>query len=179
MLMSFVGTIVLGLGTAGTWLLLIKALRLPVPGWTTPALAGLVMIVFHLYLEYSWFDRTVASMPSRAVVAEAKTFRNPLQPWTLIVPQVDRFSVVDTGQIRTHPEHPAVALAEVAFVERYYPTVSTTQLYDCTTPRRADILPTMMLGADGLPERIDWIRVGDDDPVRRVVCGEVERRRNG
>ena len=123
MLMSFLGTIVLGLGVAGTWMLLVKALRIPAPRWTVPALGGLAMLVFHVYIEYSWFQRTAATLPARAVVADTGTYRHPLQPWTLLVPQINRFTVLDAGRIRTHADQPKVVWAEVAFVTRYYPTM--------------------------------------------------------
>jgi hypothetical protein len=178
-LFTFLGTIVLGLGAAGTWMLFTKALRIPAPSWTTPVVAGGAMLVFHVYIEYSWFERTAASLPSDVEVARSETFRSPLQPWTVVVPQVNRFIAVDTGQVKTHPAHPYLALAEVAFVTRYYPTIRTQQLYDCTAARRADILAGTTFGADGLPERIDWIDLEPDDAVRSIVCAAAARLRAG
>ncbi|MFW5679765.1 MAG: hypothetical protein ACOCYE_11620 [Pseudomonadota bacterium] len=179
MLFTFLGTIVLGLGAAGTWMLLTKALRIPAPRWTIPVVAGGSMLIFHIYIEYSWFQRTTASLPPQVEVARSETYRSPLQPWTLIVPQVNRFVAVDTGRVQTHPDHPDLALAEVVFVTRYYPTIATRQLYDCAAARRADILSGTPFGADGLPERIDWIALEPDDTVRSVVCAAAARSRAG
>lgn len=177
MLMSFLGTIVLGLGVAGTWMLLMKALRIPAPRWTVPTLGGVAMLVFHVYIEYSWFQRTAATLPARAVVADTGTYRHPLQPWTLLVPQVNRFTVLDTGRIRTHADQPEVVWAEVAFVTRYYPTMRSQQLYDCARPRRADILPSTSFGADGMPEAVTWIELAPDDAVRAAACRAADIQR--
>jgi hypothetical protein len=179
MLFTFIGTIVLGLGAAGTWMLVTKALRIPAPRWTIPVVAGGAMLIFHVYIEYSWFSRTAASFPPRVEVARPETYRSPLQPWTWVVPQVNRFIAVDTGQVKTHPDHPPLAIAEVAFVTRYYPTITTRQLYDCAAARRADILADTTFGADGLPERIDWIALEPDDAVRSIVCAAAARLRAG
>lgn len=170
MLFTFIGTISLGLGVAGTWMLLVKLFRLKAPRWAIPVVAGGAMLVFHVYVEYSWFQRTRGSLPPQVAVVEPLTQRNVLQPWTLIVPQVDRFTAVDRGRLRTHPDQPGYVVAEVAFVARYYPTIRTDQLYDCTQPRRADMLPSTTFAADGMPEDVVWIALEQADAVRAVVC---------
>ncbi len=174
MLMSFLGTIVLGFGVAGAWMLVTRAFRIQAPRWTIPVLAGGAMLVFHVYVEYSWFQRTAGTLPDRAVVADVGTYSHPLQPWTLVVPQVNRFTVIDTGRVRTHPDLAGFVLAEVAFVTRYYPTLTSRQLYDCAAPRRADILPSMDLGGDRFLDGLVWIELDADDGARAAACGAAD-----
>jgi hypothetical protein len=177
--LTFLGTIVAGFGAVGVWLILTKLLPVPSPRWAIPVVAGGAMLTFQLYVEYSWFQRTAASLPERARVVAPLTYSHVLQPWTLVVPQVNRFAVIDTARVHLHPERPRYVWAEVAFITRYYPTVVLQYLYDCSEPRRADILASMQRGADGMPEGLDWLRIDADDPAREVVCATAAERQRG
>lgn len=179
MIWTLVGTLMVGVGAACVVFVACRALRRPVPGWLLPAAAGAGMLSFHIWSDYSWADRTAAELPEHVVVAERYTSRNMLQPWTYLVPKVDRFAVVDTSEIRHRPEVEDTALAVVHLVTRWYPTVSTQQLYDCATPRRADVGRSLEVDGNGRPIDVDWVRLESDDPVRRVVCAAEPRRPNG
>jgi hypothetical protein len=72
-----------------------------------------------------------------------------------------------------------MVMATVHLVTRWYPTVTTRQLYDCATPRRADIGNDFAVAADGRPLDPDWVTLPADDPIRRVACEPENRRPNG
>jgi hypothetical protein len=175
MIWTLIGTLMVGVGAASLVFVLFRAFRRPVPGWTLPAAAGLGMLTFHIWSDYAWADRTIAELPDHVVVGERYTSRSMLQPWTLLVPKVDRFSAVDLDAVRRHPDVDGMVMALVYLVTRWYPTASTLQLYDCETPRRADVGLSLTVDAQGRPVDPDWVMLEPDDPVRIVVC-LVERR---
>lgn len=179
MIWTLIGTLMVGVGAACLVFIAFRALGRPVPGWVLPATAGAGMLGFHIWSDYAWADRTAAELPDHVVVAERHTSRNMLQPWTYVVPKVDRFAAVDLNQVRHHPEVEDMALALVHLVTRWYPTVSTQQLYDCATPRRAHVGQALEVDAEGRPIDVDWVTLEPDDPIRRVVCAADNQRPNG
>ena len=179
MIWTLIGTLMVGVGAACLVFVAFRALRRPVPSWLLPATAGLGMLTFHTWSDYAWADRTSAELPDHVVVAERYTSSSMLQPWTYLVPKADRFAAVDLNQVRHHPEVENMALAVVHLVTRWYPTVSTRQLYDCASPRRADVGQSLVVDAQGRPVDATWVTLEPDDPIRRVVCAADKERPNG
>lgn len=171
MIWNLIGTLVLGVTAASIVLILFRVLGRPVPRWLLPAAAGIAMLGFLVWTDYAWFGRTEAALPANVVVAEGHASSSVLQPWTLIVPRIDRFSAVDTEAIRRNPQAPDLAMADVYLVARWNPTIRAHQLYDCATPRRADVGLDLKVDALGRPIDPPWVKLPPDDPVRRVVCG--------
>jgi hypothetical protein len=176
---TLIGTLMVGVGAASLAFIVCKALRRPVPGWLLPAAAGLAMLSFHIWSDYAWAERTIAELPDHVVVAERYTSRSVLQPWTLLVPKVDRFSAVDLNEVRHNPRVEGMVMALVYLVARWYPTAGTLQLYDCTLPRRADVGESLAADAAGRPIDPSWVTLEPDDPVRRVVCAAPPVSRDG
>lgn len=170
MIWTLIGTLMVGVGAASIVFVTFRALRRTVPGWLLPAAAGAGMLSFHIWSDYAWAERTAAELPEHVVVAERYTSRSMLQPWTYLVPKVDRFAVVDTNEIRHHASVGDMAMATIHLVTRWYPTVTTRQLFDCATPRRADIGADFRVDAEGRPIDPVWVVLDPDDPIRRVVC---------
>lgn len=170
MIWTLVGTLMVGVGAASLVFILFRARGRPVPGWLLPTAAGLAMLTFHIWSDYAWADRAIAELPDHVVVAERYGSRSILQPWTYLAPKVDRFSAVDLDQIRHHAEVDGMVMAVVYLVTRWYPTAGTLQLYDCATPRRADVGESLRADAQGRPIDPAWVTLAPDDAVRRVVC---------
>lgn len=170
MIWYLVGTLVLGVAAASVVMILFRALGLPAPRWLLPAAAGLAMFGFFIWTDYSWFTRTRAELPAHVIVAEGYPSSNLLQPWTYLFPRIDRFTAVDTDAIRRHPAVPDMVMAVVYFVAHWSPTILANQLYDCATPRRADVGTSLKVDAEGRPVDPDWVALPPDDPVRAVVC---------
>ncbi len=179
MIWTLIGTLMVGVGAACLVFIAFRALRRPFPGWLLPAAAGAGMLTFHIWSDYAWADRSAGELPDHVVVAERHTSRSVLQPWTYLVPKVDRFAAVDLNQVRHHAEVADMALAVVHLVTRWYPTANTLQLYDCETPRRTDVVESLVLDAQGRPIDPDWVMLEPDDPVRSVVCVAERRPSDG
>ena len=173
MLFYVLGAVALGVGTAGVVLIVYRLLGRKVPRWILPVAAGAAMIGFHIWSEYSWYSRTAAALPANLAVAATYTSSSLLQPWSLVVPRIDRFSVVNTSTVQRNERIPHLRIAEVFLVVRYMPTVSTLQIYDCETPRRADVVRTLEFDPDGRPIGAQWVPVDPADPIRGKVCAST------
>jgi hypothetical protein len=169
---TLIGTLMVGVLAASLTFVGFRLFRREPPRWLLPAAAGLAMLIFHIASDYAWFGRTTAAFPEHLKVGESYTKRNILQPWTLVAAPVVRFSAVDTQAIRRNPAAPDLVMAEVHLLQRYYPTVTLTQLYDCSEPRRAAVGPNLEVDADGRPINANWVEIDADDPLRQIVCSE-------
>jgi hypothetical protein len=170
MLFQLLGTLVMGVAAVGVVLLGWRLVGRRPPPWVLPVAAGLAMLGFHVWNEYSWFRRTAAALPPHMVVAAAHASSSPLQPWTLLLPRVQRFAVIDLRAIHRNGSAPGLRMVEVFLIERHMPTFTTTQIFDCDTPRRADVTGNLEFDADGRPVDAEWIRLDAADQYRRSVC---------
>ncbi len=172
MLFELIATICVGFGAAGCLLLAGRLTRGRLPRWTVPAAAGLGMIAFSVWSEYSWFERTEAGLPDSVAVVAMHESRAPWRPWTYVVPQVSGFAAVDRGALRRNAEVPGQVLTEVFIVERWAPVRKVPVLLDCPGHRRADIVDGARFAANGAVEDADWIALDDDDRLMGAVCAE-------
>jgi hypothetical protein len=137
--------------------------------WIIPAGAGAGMLFFTIYNDYTWFGRTSGALPPGFVVTQSFTRSNAIQPWSLLTPITERFVAVDLGGLQVNEARPSVRRALVHFVARFQPTLSSVQLFDCETLRRADAAAPGV-GADGLPPESEWFPFDPADPLLRAVC---------
>ena len=170
MLFNLVSTFTTGIAAAGTVMLIFRLLGRRSPRWLLPGVAGAAMFGFHLWNEYSWFDRTATALPDHMVVAERYDYRSVLQPWTLLVPRTDRFSALDRASLRRHDAAPDYVMADVVLVMRLQPTAKVTQIYDCDGIRRTDVSASLAVDERGLPLEAAWIASDADDALFRLVC---------
>ncbi|WP_135470162.1 hypothetical protein [Crenalkalicoccus roseus] len=170
MLFQLLGTVALGLAAAGTVLLAFRILGRRAPRWTLPLAAGAAMLGFHVWSDYSWYRRTAAALPEPMIVAAAHPSGSAIQPWTLLIPRVERFAALDPRTIRWNDAAPELRMVEVFLIARYMPTLSTVQIFDCSAPRRADVTRDLAFDAQGRPLGAGWVRLEPDDRLWRTVC---------
>lgn len=70
------------------------------PKWIVPAAAGLGILGYQLYMEYSWFERTQALLPAGAVVTEVRQTPAFWRPWTFVFPMSMGFSAVKPDEVQ-------------------------------------------------------------------------------
>ena len=170
MLFTYLGAIVGGISLALVLLAVAKLFRLGLPTWIYPASAGIGMILLTVYIEYSWYPRNVEQLPDTLEVVETFEERAPWQPWTYLVPRVDRFTVVDHGSVQRNPDAPDVVLVDVILLQRLSPVFVTTMFIDCAQGRRHIFSEEIELGGDGLPVDGDWTALDADDPLLVLTC---------
>ncbi|MCW8085723.1 hypothetical protein [Sabulicella glaciei] len=170
MIFHLLGSLLLGICAAALLMLCFRVSGRRAPRWLLPASAGAAMFGFHVWSDYTWFRRTAAALPSPMTVAAASTSGTTMQPWTYLLPRVERFAAIDPRAIRWNERVPGLRLTEVHLVARYMPTLTTMQFFDCAASRRADAPRTLVLDAEGRPAGLDWVRLESGDALLRAVC---------
>jgi len=100
MVWHLVALVFAGLGAAGIGFLLRSLSGKRLPGWIVPAFAGLGMLGYQIYYEYSWATHKQSQLPAGSAVVEFEVEQQILRPWTYLFPLTVGFSVVDTGNIQ-------------------------------------------------------------------------------
>lgn len=173
MTLHLVATLAAGICAAGVIYLLYRLIGRKPAGYLMPTAAGVAMIGFTIWSEYSWASRTVNELPDYVVVVKEFPNRAAWRPWTYVIPQIDRFIAVDTSKIRRNERLPGYVLAEVLFVERRSPTAATQQLFDCSNARRTDVDPSKGFDDDGLPLDQNWTPIEADSAIYKTVCAPL------
>lgn len=158
------------MGAAGTVLILFRLVGRRAPRWLVPTAAALAMFGFQIWNGYTWHQRTAASLPDGVRMVKTYPHKSAFSPWTLIVPQVNRFVAVDFASVQRNRHSPDYALATIYLFDRYQPAGSGKQIFDCANARRADLGPTTKFGDNGLPEDAAWSAVDAKDDLLRAVC---------
>ena len=168
MLVTFLGAIMVAVLAACVAFVLQRLTGVNVR-WLIPTSAGAALLGFTLWNDYTWFSRLRADLPPDVVVVRTFEQSNAIQPWSLVVPIVNRFQAVNRASLQRSEVDPQVVRAEVYLVARWTPTFTTLQVLDCARGRRADAVDP---GPDGLPKADAWVEIGRDDPLLVAVCAE-------
>src|SRR5690606_34910815 len=139
MLFELLAAVFAGLALAGIAMSLRWISRQRLPKWIVPVAAGSGMLLYSVWSEYSWLDRTVNSMPSVAVAWQSED-RAPWRPWSYVKPLSLRFTGVDRSSVQRHPAQPGQVMVDLVFAARWQPLARVKVVYDCNGHRRADVL---------------------------------------
>ena len=170
MLVEWFAAITAAFAGAGIGLICRHLSRGRLPGSIIPIFAAIGMFGFAVWSEYSWFERTRASLPNSVAVtsqiAEPSTYR----PWTYLAPFTSRFIAVDQAAIRTNPNVPDQRMTEIMLFARLEPPNVLPVLLDCRSGRRADIVDGLTFDDNGAVINADWLELATDDPLLDAVC---------
>ncbi len=170
MLIELIATLALGSALAGIVLMLNRVTGRHLPRSLAPVAAGIGMIVFQIWSEYAWFERTSASLPQGIEVTASYQDPAPWRPWSYLFPQTTRFAAVDVAAARRHDEQPGKVMADVLLFARFTPTASVPQLIDCSQQRRASLVDGAQFGAAGRVEDASWVPMDSNDPLLGALC---------
>ena len=173
MFFELIGTIVAGAAAALLMWALNRTLKGRLPKWLIPASAGAAMLAATITSEYSWYDRTVATMPEGMVVAQTVEETAFYRPWTYAAPFISRYVAVDQQSTRTHPNQPDHRLVDLVFYGRWTRTAKVPMLFDCAENRRADVVDGITFGNDGAVTDAQWFPLPPTDPLLRTACEVV------
>lgn len=169
MALELIGAIALGFMAAGLALLALRLSRGRLPRALVPISAGLAMLGFGLWSDYSWAERTQAALPDHFAVLGSHAERSPMRPWTYLFPVTDRFSAIDREAVGRNPDHPDIALVDVVLVTRRMPVGRVAQFVDCRTGKRAQVVDAASL--DPASANLRWIELPAGDPLLTASCG--------
>lgn len=171
MFLELIGTIFAGFAFAGVAMLVNKLTGGRLPRWSAPVAAGLGMIGVTIASEYSWYDRTVETLPEGMEIVQEVESKAFYRPWTYAVPFVNRFAAIDTVSVRTNEQVPEQRLVDMYFFGRWAPVEKLPIAVDCATNSRASLADGAEFGDDGGIENADWLNVSAQDPIIEVTCG--------
>lgn len=99
MFWDLVATVFAGLGAAGI-AYGIRGLTLKkAPNWIIPVFAGLGMMGYQVYIEYTWFEHMQSRLPANTEVVSTVEDQVFWRPWSYAAPQITRFTVLDKASI--------------------------------------------------------------------------------
>jgi len=149
-----------------------RTIKRPMPRALIPALAAISAIVYGIYSEYTWEDRTLGQMPESVQVVHRFQGASMFSPWAYVIPRTDRLSVVDMQVTRRNSSLPQMAMIDLLFLQRFNPVIRARQLIDCQEYRRADLKADQEFDEQGLPADVQWDSLDQNHPLIDVVCNE-------
>lgn len=171
MFFELIAAVVAGVAVAGVAMGLRWVSRGLLPKWIVPAAAGLGMLSYAIWSEYSWFERNVAAQPAGVIVAWNNEQRSFWRPWSYYRPVVTRYSAVDTRTEQRHPNLPDQVMVDLLLVARWQPTARIKVLFDCAGGRRADIMgEDVRVAEDGTISGVTWTDLPPGDPLLDIAC---------
>jgi len=166
----------IGFSAAGLVLLAFRAFGRRAPKTVYLTAAGMAMLGYAIWDEYTWEARTRAVLPERIEIVDALPARTPFQPWTYFFPRVNRLVAVDPARAHPHPKLADHVVVEVLLIERLEPTRTVAWIVDCANGRL-----TTLAGAGagagagaaetGLPADPAWRPVARDGRLFAMACG--------
>ncbi|WP_152339129.1 hypothetical protein [Pseudorhizobium flavum] len=171
MLFELIAAVVAGVALAGIAMSVRWISRGRLPKWIVPAAAGLGMISYAIWSEYSWFDRMRNSFPQSVVVTWSNTERAIWRPWSYIRPLTTRFTAVETSTAKRHPQQPGQVMVSMILAARWQQTTVIKAVFDCDNNRRADLVGNdVSIADDGSVTGAQWIDLPADDANLKAAC---------
>lgn len=166
MIWHLIAAIFAGLGSAGIAMLLRKISGQRLPRWIIPAFAGLGILGYQIYQEYSWFEHKQQLLPSEAQVISSEQRSMVWRPWTFLFPITNAFTVVDDS-IASESDNSDVVSFQLYHFERAYPDRVSIHpsLLNCTT---RELVP---LDQENGRAQVEDMRLLDEDaPLYQHHC---------
>ncbi|WP_306153146.1 hypothetical protein [Roseovarius sp. MMSF_3281] len=165
--MELIASFVAGFAAAGVVLVINMVTGNRLPKWVMPVAAGVTMIGFAIWSEYSWAGRTKAALPEGVEVIDTVEVSRFWKPWTYVVPQTTRIMAADVAAIRENDSVQGARLVDLYLFERWQAPGKVMELVRCDDPARA--LATEAALADP-EEAAKWLPVTRADPIYGAVC---------
>ena len=161
MFWEIIATVIAGLGTAGI-VLSLRLLFKRLPKWLVPCAAGLGMLGFQLYSEYTWFTHTSSRLPTGASVVAKTGVPAFYKPWSYYHAPVLKFIAVDHVVLPTGT--PDIYETKLYFFERRMPAETANVLVDCKQGLQSELLP------EGQNDTINFGKTAFSDALIAVTC---------
>jgi hypothetical protein len=170
MAFELIAAIVSAVACGGIALMLRKLSRGFLPKWIVPVMAGIGLISFTIWSEYSWFERVSTGLPDGfRVVREADDF-SPFRPWTMIAPLTTRFTAVDMYERVNHPQNAALRIAPIYHFARWKLPIEALMVFDCEMSRQVLLSEGVRVSDEGVLEEGEWREVALYDGAQEAAC---------
>jgi hypothetical protein len=138
------------------------------PKWVMPAAAGLSMLGYTIYAEYSWYPTVRNGLPPSVAVLRTVEDSAPWRPWTYVAPLTTRFMALDLDKLR-HPA-PGIVEGELMLIARWTPIQQVSVAYDCTNAARADLVEGARIDDGGVLSGAEWRPIDATDEGLKAAC---------
>ncbi|TQS73144.1 hypothetical protein ERN12_05065 [Rhodobacteraceae bacterium] len=137
------------------------------PKWVVPAAAGVAMLGYTIYAEYSWYPQLRDGLAGDVAVVMTVEDSNWWRPWTFAAPVITRFIAVDRDRL----SHPVADLSQgnLLLLARWQAPRAVPVAFDCKSATRADLVGGAQI-ENGKLQGGRWIDVGADDPALQAFC---------
>lgn len=141
MIWHLVAVFITGLGCGGIAFLAMRISRGRLPTWIVPVAAGVGMLGYQIYYDYSWFDFKQSQLPEGAVVIESSRTSISWKPWTYLLPLTTRFSLIDDhAQIHERDGERIVHYMRYTFFKEYVDRLETrSYLLNCASAEQVQV----------------------------------------
>lgn len=168
--LELLAAIVAAVAFAGIAMMLRKVTRDRLPRWIVPAAAGLGLIGFTAWSEYSWFARVSGELPEGVEVVWADDNPQALRPWTFAAPLVTRFLAMDSRTLARHPAKDDLVLAEVYAFARWRGVEQGLVVVDCAGMRSVRLAEGVRISEAGELEGGAWADLAEGDQLGVAGC---------
>jgi len=166
MFFELIATFAAGIAAAGLALIANHLTGGRLPRWTLPVAAGIAMLGYTIWSEYTWGPRTRAALPEGVEVLMTVEEARFWKPWSYVIPQTTRIMALDRASVQTNAQAPGILLADLYFFARWTPPAKRPQLVDCSRLARADVSDAALSDPSGAA----WRSAGRDDPLIEALC---------
>ena len=171
MFFELIAAVVAGVAVGGIATLLRWVSRGVLPRWIVPAAAGVGMLSYAVWSEYSWFGRVTERLPAEVAVAWHNGDTAFWRPWSYFRPVVNRFTAVDRRTEQRHPDMPGQVMVDLVLAARWQQSARLKVVFDCNGARRADLTgQDVSIGENGAIVGAKWIDLPADDAVLATAC---------
>lgn len=165
MIWHLIAAIFAGLGAAGIAQLLRLASGRRLPRWLVPVFAGLGMLGYQVYTEYSWFDHKRDQLPPTALVVDSERGQAFWRPWSYFFPLTSAFRVVDQQSVRVAEIDDQRVVEFMLYRFERQPMDSVTHQALLLNCESRELVPL-----DNGPRLERLRRLSEDAPLLQAVC---------
>ena len=168
MIWNLVATAFAGLGAAGVALILRFLSRKKLPKWIIPAFAGVGMLTYQIYIEYTALDLIKSRLPQGVEVLETETESMVWRPWTYLFPMETAFTALDVANAdsRTLESGEQVVQFVLYRFEKHHVTQARPQGYLLNCANREAV----RLDEEGRPMASPVDGMASKEQVHRLLC---------
>lgn len=108
-----------------------RYLKVNLPKFFLPMLAGITLLSYNGYMRYTWGDRTAEAFPPEVVVLKEYRSSTIFEPWTYMVPRVSHLIAADTTKTLTNPAYPDIIMGSVVMMQEHQDTIELRVMVNC------------------------------------------------
>lgn len=174
MFWEFIATIFAGMGAAGIALTLRFLSRKKLASWWIPIAAGVGMLAFQIYSEYTWFDHQKTLLPAGVEVVRTAEQTAFWRPWSYVFPQTLRFIAADLNNASHNEHNPDLIRLDLYLFERRMAARKVITVIHCRQHARADYHPQLQLPTPSEPLSREWYKLESKDPMLRACNSDQD-----